>query len=171
MFEDISKMEEEVQIFRQNILASSQLVEGISSLVEETQKQQELMKQVSTNYQNEIQNISNTTIAKIEKLEANTSGEIKSLVEKSLSDTVQQISEANNEYISELAKTDTSIKALQTDLSDKYVQFSNRMEQAQVDKLLTTCSEMKKSMEIRSTLAIVGVIVVIVLEVVQLVIH
>ena len=242
MFEDISKMEEEVKVFRQNVLASSQLVEGISSLVEETQKQQALMKEVSTDYQNSIQSIADKTIEKIEKLETETIeklsndsaklqmeiadrdakaveelktrvseslseaisqisatnkayvdemseteasikaiqeeitrrdaeviSEMKAKVNENLSEAVNQIEKANKAYVDEMTNTDASIKAMQSELTEKYKQFSSRMDSVKIDEMQKTCSDLKKSVELKTTLAIVGVIVVIVLEIVQLI--
>ena len=242
MFEDISKMEEEVKVFRQNVLASSQLVEGISSLVEETQKQQALMKEVSTDYQNSIQSIADKTIEKIEKLETETIeklsndsaklqmeiadrdakaveelktrvseslseaisqisatnkayvdemseteasikaiqeeitrrdaeviSEMKAKVNENLSEAVDQIAKTNKAYVDELTNTDASIKAMQSELTEKYKQFSSRMDSVKIDEMQKTCSDLKKSVELKTTLAIVGVIVVIVLEIVQLI--
>lgn len=191
MFEDISKMEEEVKVFRQNVLASSQLVEGISSLVEETQKQQALMKEVSTDYQNSIQSIADNTIEKIEKLETETIekisndsaklqmeiadrdvkavDELKTRVSESLSEAINQISATNKAYVDELTNTDASIKAMQSEFTEKYKQFSSRMDSVKIDEMQKTCSDLKKSVELKTTLAIVGVIVVIVLEIVQLI--
>ena len=191
MFEDISKMEEEVKVFRQNVLASSQLVEGISSLVEETQKQQALMKEVSTDYQNSIQSIADNTIEKIEKLETETIekisndsaklqmeiadrdvkavDEIKTRVSESLSEAISQISATNKAYVDELTNTDASIKAMQSEFTEKYKQFSSRMDSVKIDEMQKTCSDLKKSVELKTTLAIVGVIVVIVLEIIQLI--
>ena len=244
MFEDISKMEEEVKVFRQNVLASSQLVEGISSLVEETQKQQALMKEVSTDYQNSIQSIADKTIEKIEKLETETIeklsndsaklqmeiadrdakavdelktrvsesiseaisqisatnkayvdemsktetsiktiqeeiarrdaeviSEMKAKVNENLSEAVNQIEKANKAYVDEMTNTDASIKAMQSELTEKYKQFSSRMDSVKIDEMQKTCAELKKKMEIKSTLTIVGVIVVIVLEIIQFAIH
>ena len=168
MFEDISKMEEEIKVFRQNILASSQLVESLNSIVRESQNQQSLMRQVSTDYQNEIKSISNTTIETIENMESKTIEEMKSMVNESLSMTVQHLSQTNQFYIDEMNKTDASIKEMQINMSDKYSQFLRRMENINIDELTKTCSELKKNLELRTTLAIIGVIVVIVLEIILL---
>lgn len=187
MFEDIAKMEEEIKVFRQNVLASSQLVEGISSLVDETQKQQALMKQVSADYQNDIKSIANQTIDKIEKLELDTInkistestelqseiakrdieaiGEIKATINERLSEAINQISEANKAYVDELETVDASVKAVQFELTEKYNQFSNRMDSVKVDEVQKTCSDLKKRMELKSTLVIIGIIVIISLEI------
>ena len=237
MFEDIEKMEQEIKDFRQNILASSQLVDGMSSIVKESQAQQALMRQVSTEYQSAIKSITEGTIQKIESLEASSITEMKAMIEACMTDAIQQISvankayideldnsnasvklvhaelsksqiamqtvfeqtinriegletentkqiksivetalseaekriyEANKPYIDELAKTDASMKALQTDLTEKYSQFSTQIENARTDELIKTCSDMRKSLELKTTLTIIGVIVVIVLEIVQI---
>ncbi len=171
MFDDISKLEEEVKVFRQNILASSQLVEGIDNLVEDVQKQQELMKQVSNDYQNAMRSIADKTIENIERLESDSSREIKGIVESETSNAVQQISNANQAYVNALANADASINAATADLSEKYKQFSDRMESVQFDEVLKTCSDLKKSIELKTNLAIVGIIIVIALEIIQLVIR
>ena len=41
MFEDIDQMEREIETFRKNIVASSELIEGITKLTEATRQQQE----------------------------------------------------------------------------------------------------------------------------------
>ena len=167
MFEDINKMEEEIKEFRQNVLASSQLVEGINNLVTETQNQQALMRQVSSDYQNTIQGITDGAIGRIEQMESDSIAEMKLMVSKNISDAATQISVANKEYIDELNKADELIKSMQADLSDKYNQYSDRMEGVNLQELEKTCSELKKSLELKTTIAIAGVIVVIVLEIVQ----
>ena len=90
------------------------------------------------------------------------------MVSKNISDAATQISVANKEYIDELNKADELIKSMQADLSDKYNQYSDRMEGVNLQELEKTCSELKKSLELKTTIAIAGVIVVIVLEIVQL---
>ena len=41
MFEDIAQMEKEIEEFRNNIVASSELIKGITELTEATKKQKE----------------------------------------------------------------------------------------------------------------------------------
>ena len=41
MFEDVAQMEKEIETFRKNVVASSELVEGISKLTETTRQQKE----------------------------------------------------------------------------------------------------------------------------------
>jgi hypothetical protein len=41
MFKDVAEMEREIETFRKNVVASSELVEGISQLTAETMKQKE----------------------------------------------------------------------------------------------------------------------------------
>ena len=43
MFEDVAQMEKEIESFRKNMLASSELVEGIAQLITETKKQKDEM--------------------------------------------------------------------------------------------------------------------------------
>lgn len=247
MFEDIEKMEQEINEFRQNILASTQLVEGISKLIEENRKQQALIQQVSADYQNSVKSITDNAIANIEKLEIETvesikkessetkaeiirndnenNNELKTLVNESMSETAKQISDsnkayvdelvrtdaslkavkeafsdkcneiinndnenikelktlmsdrlteaanqivdANKTYVDELAHTDASMKAMQNELTDKYTEFTKRMDNARVDEMLNTCTELKKSLELKTTLVVVGVVLLIILEVAQ----
>ena len=192
MFDDIEKMEQEINEFRQNILASTQLVDGISKLIEENRKQQALIQQVSTDYQNSVKIITDNAIANIGKMETDTVesikkefsetkteiirndneniNELKTLVNESLSETAKQISDSNKAYVDELARAEASMKTMQDDLTDKYTEFTKRMDNARVDEMLNTCTELKKSLELKTTLVIVGVVLLIILEAVQFII-
>ena len=72
MFEDIAQLEKEIDLFRKNILASSELVEGIKSLTETTNKQKEafssstedLLKSIETS----VERITNDHKSTVKKL-------------------------------------------------------------------------------------------------------
>ena len=168
MFEDINEMEKEIKKFRENVLASSQLIEGMNLLIEESRNQQALMQQVSTDYQETIKEIAEHTIAKIEKLETKNTQKIKNSVESELSEAVLQITETNQTYIDALTNTDAWISAIRNDLSDKYAQFSSKMERVRIDKLIKTCTDLKKSMELKSNFIIFLVLAILVLEIVKI---
>ncbi len=168
MFEDINEMEKEIKRFRENVLASSQLIEGMNLLIKESRNQQALMQRVSSDYQDTIKEISEHTIAKIEKLETKNAQKIKNTVESELSEAVLQITETNQTYIDALGNTDAWINAIRNDLSDKYDQFSSKMESVRVDKLIKTCTDLKKSMELKSNFIIFLVLAILVLEIVKI---
>lgn len=90
MFEDLTQMEKEIETFRNNISASSELVEGISLLISETKKQKESM--------------SASTESLIKKLEASVAQ-----FKKDQDKAVQVLGESN----------DTMLNALQQNLKSE----------------------------------------------------
>lgn len=90
MFEDVNEMEREIETFRKNVVASSDLVEGITRLTAETKKQkesfsastEELLKkldscieQFKNDHESALRALSNSNGAAIETLQKNMSAE------------------------------------------------------------------------------------------------
>lgn len=83
MFDDIAQMEKEIEIFRNNILASSELIKGITDLTEATKQQSDSFKtssealikklddcitQIKADHDEALRNLENSNAAVVERL-------------------------------------------------------------------------------------------------------
>ena len=83
MFEDIAQMEKEIEVFRNNILASSELIKGIADLTEATKQQSDSFKtssealikklddcitQFKADHDEALRNLENSNAAVVERL-------------------------------------------------------------------------------------------------------
>lgn len=115
MFEDVAEMEREIETFRKNVVASSELVEGISQLTAETKKQKEsfsasadeLLKKLDSciaqfkdDHESALRALNDSNGAAIEELQKNMSAEqqtriaelerIQTELQKNLADATDQ---------------------------------------------------------------------------------
>ncbi len=115
MFEDVDQMEREIETFRKNIVASSELVESISRLTEATRQQQESFS-ISANelimkLDSCITEIKSDHESALQTLSRNNNALIKELQEKEAADL--------QDRIAEIEKISSSIKACQTETITK----------------------------------------------------
>ena len=168
MFEDVAEMEREIETFRKNVVASSELIEGISRLTAETKKQKEsfsastaellkkldaCVEQFKTDYESALHALKDSNNAEIKALQENMSAEhqariadlekIEAALQKNLTDATAQ-SEAQVKALSETSEAITN--AFHQD-TEKLQSLSLE----QIRQLNTDCeriiSEMKSSSE------------------------
>ena len=120
MFEDIVQMEKEIEEFRQNILASSELVKGISELTNAVKKQNEA-------YSKAMEDASKSADDQIAK--------IVSEGEHIVSELKIVSTEQQNAFDGKLHQTEEAIAAYQKDAESKYAAFVQRLEATNVDQL------------------------------------
>lgn len=217
MFEDITQMEKEIETFRNNIIASSELVEGIADLTEATKLQKdslenstqslinkldECIKQFKVDHNESLQTLSSNNSAEIEKMqqtitadmqkwiasievikEAIKSNEdstikkndeqIKSFVSESeriIEDMKSAISALQDTYIDSFKQAELAIQSYQSDAESKYNSFVQRMETTNVDQIFKEVQDLKKSMQTKFIIEMVGIGVAIVAAILSIVI-
>lgn len=96
-----------------------------------------------------VEELENATREAVQKLSSDNCSQIY--------EAVCKISEAQKAYVYKLVELDDSIKKSSSELSIRYQDFLKRLESTNVDQLFKTCQGMKKSIEKRLFVLMVGV--------------
>ena len=159
MFEDVAQMEKEIETFRKNVVASSELVEGIKGLTEATRQHKEtysaatedLIKkidtciaEIKTDHEAALRTLSGNNDAALTALQKNMEAEvktrmselqqIKSALEKlqaSYAERLQQNETTIREYESRL---DSSVERIKTDHEAALKALSDRVDSAMAEQ-------------------------------------
>ena len=144
MFEDVAQMEKEIETFRKNVVASSELVEGIKELTEATRQHkesysaatEELLKKIDvcitkikTDHESALRTLSSNNDAAITALQKNAAAELTARMVE-----LQQIKTAlenlQTSYAERLQQNETVIKEYESKLDDSVEQIKNDHEAA-----------------------------------------
>jgi ethanolamine utilization cobalamin adenosyltransferase len=153
MFEDINEMEREIETFRKNVIASSELVEGISRLTAETKKQKEsfststeellhrlddCLTQFKSDHEAALRTLSNSNDATIKKLQKNLSSEqqariteldrIQAEFKANQADAIEKAEIQQNAFINKLLETESVIKGCQLTTETKYAESISKLD-------------------------------------------
>ncbi|MDO4472425.1 MAG: hypothetical protein Q4C17_04595 [Bacillota bacterium] len=151
MFEDVAQMEKEIETFRKNVVASSELVEGIAGLTEATRQHKEsysaatteLLKKVDAciaaikaDYESALRTLSSNNDTAISNLQQNMAAEqqarmaelqqIKTALESCQAETTKKTDEQIRQLTSDcerlIAEMKTTLSAQQTAYAEKLQQ-------------------------------------------------
>lgn len=147
MFESIDELEKEVQDFRQNILASKQLINSINQLTTTTKKQQERLATAAEALMKKL----DATPAAIKTDNSVLLDELKSCIadfrkgnqelvshlstesEEHIKDSTASISAAYQEYTARAESVETALKNSEIELASKYSAFIETLESTNAD--------------------------------------
>ncbi len=137
MFEDVAQMEKEIETFRKNVVASSELVEGIKGLTEATRQHEEacsaatadLLKKIDAciveirrDHESALCTLSSNNDAAITALQKNIAAEVETRMSE-----LQQIKSAlenlQTSYVERLQHTETTIREYESKLDDSVKQI------------------------------------------------
>lgn len=140
MFEDVAQMEKEIETFRKNVVASSELVEGINGLTEATRQHKEtysaatedLIKkidaciaEIKTDHEAALRTLSSNNDAALTALQKNMAAEVETRMSE-----LQQIKSAlenlQASYAERLQRNETTIREYES-------RFDNSVEQIKTD--------------------------------------
>ena len=217
MFEDITQMEKEIETFRNNIIASSELIEGIADLTEATKSQKnslekstqsliskldDCIKQFKVDHDESLHTLSSNNSAEIEKMQQTIASDMQKWIssielikeaiqsnedttikknneqiksfesesERIIEDMKSAISTLQGIYIDNLKQTENAIHTYQNDAESKYNSFVQRMETTNVDQIYKEVQELKKSVQTKFTMEMVGIGVAIVAAILSIII-
>ena len=158
MFEDIAQMEKEIETFRKNIAASSELVEGISQLTEATKQREEsfsastdsLIKridacilQIKEDHASALQALNNENSSTINTLQKNLLSEQSSRLAE-LERIKSELENMQASYAEKLTQTELIIKEYQKNAEQQYNDFVHRLETTNVDQIFKEVQELKQ---------------------------
>lgn len=191
MFENIEQLEKQVEEFQQNILSSTEFLKGIENLTTIIKKQQidfdtnskELLKEMEENNKRLEESLSEHIAVEFEKLGKNNETLVSNLkqsikeyegkMSKLLDDanrknvelsekTILEIKDINQQYAEKLETESQLIKEMTGQLENKYELFVKKLESTNVDQLFVSFQDMKKSLETKMLIIIVGVVISII---------
>lgn len=190
MFDDINKLEKEIENFRNNILASSELVAGIEDLSEQNKRQQELIERVANEYQTTVREITERTLESIKLIESESFEATKDFTMETTRETVSQITSkisdtnarfievieestarvenANKTFVANVSTIQKKLDDSQDELHAKYKGFIERIETINFDNIIQACSDVRKTVNSKTTILLGGMVVIIVLQIVSL---
>lgn len=144
MFEDVAQMEKEIETFRKNVVASSELVEGINGLTEATRQHKEtysaatedLIKkidaciaEIKTDHEAALRTLSSNNDAALTALQKNMAAEVETRMSE-----LQQIKSAlenlQASYAERLQQNETTIREYESRLDDSVEQIKTDHEAA-----------------------------------------
>jgi hypothetical protein len=191
VFENIEQLEKQVEEFQQNILSSTEFLKGIENLTTIIKKQQidfdtnskELLKEMEENNKRLEESLSEHIAVEFEKLGKNNETLVSNLkqsikeyegkMSKLLDDanrknvelsekTILEIKDINQQYAEKLETESQLIKEMTGQLENKYELFVKKLESTNVDQLFVSFQDMKKSLETKMLIIIVGVVISII---------
>ena len=130
MFEDITQMEKEIETFRKNILASSELVDGIAHLTDATKKQKDsfeassgdllkkmdsFVKQIKSDHKTALQTLSSENKDAIQTLQKNMTAEQADRI-KELEDIKKELLEQQAAFAERIKQTEKALEDYQEKL-------------------------------------------------------
>lgn len=153
MFENIAEMEKEIETFRKNVYASSELVESISQLTAETKRQKE--------------SFSASTEELLKKQDKGIS-EFESDCESILSETRSMLETQQNAFAEKLQEAEDVIIGYQAAAESKYVAFIEQLEGTNVDQLYKEIEDLKGIIQSKFYILIGGIGVTLIIAVLGL---
>lgn len=155
MFEDITQMEKEIETFRNNIIASSELVEGIANLTEAAKSQKdsldnstrslinkldECIRQFKADHDESLQTLSSNNSAEIEKLQQTIAADmqkwisgievIKEAIKSNEETTIKKNDEQIQSFVSATERIIEDMKSTISALQDGYISSLKQAENA-----------------------------------------
>ena len=170
MFEDVAQMEKEIETFRKNIAASSELVEAVSQLTDTTKHQEEsfcasadkLLKRMDDC----VSQIRNDHEAALHALSSNNDATIASLQKNMSSEQVARLQELEllktdlekmlASYTDGLHKTEQAIHDYQTEAEKTYGDFVHRLESTNVDQIFREVQDLKRALQTKFIILLSG---------------
>lgn len=159
MFEDIESMEKEIEIFRQNMMASSGLVDGMKQFVLETAAQKKEIQEASEKIIDELQkctvavkNYQENAEAGIKVMMSDFHGKYDSLAEE----TKTKIKDITIEYENKLIDAEKSLEENLLKTEKSYQEFEKKIEKAKVEHLFDEVQSIKKSLNTKFTVLMSG---------------
>ncbi len=157
MFEDIAQMEKEIETFRKNIAASSELINGIAELTEATKKQKESFKsssealvekldacidQFKADHNNALQSLESKNAAVIDELKQTIAANMKDWLlqletaKTAIEDCKATIAKTSDEQIKNFSdECGRIISEMQSDLASQQSAYLTKLEET--DKVIS----------------------------------
>lgn len=143
MFEDVAQMEKEIETFRKNVVASSQLVDGIAELTEATQRHKETYSAATANLLKKVD-------ACVAEIKADHESALRTLTRKNdtaINTLQQNMSTEQQTRIAEMQQIKDALVSCQTEATKKADE--------QIRQLTSECerliSEMNTTLETQQT--------------------
>jgi hypothetical protein len=171
MFEDIAQMEKEIETFRKNVVASSELVEGIIQLTEATNQQKEAVAKATDSLGSEVEScvaqikedhatalraLNDENKSVISALQENLSAEQASRLAE-LDRLKNELQKMQASYVEKLNQTDHAIQEYQRNAEIQYSDFVRRLQTTNVDQIFREVQELKQSMKAKFLLLMGGI--------------
>jgi anion-transporting ArsA/GET3 family ATPase len=185
MFEDVAQMEKEIETFRKNVVASSELIEGIFQLSDATKRQREsfsssaeellkkidsCIKQIRLDHEAALRTLSDNNEAAIASLQHNMIEEQENRL-KELRQIQNALENLQAAYVDKLHQTETTIQGYQTEAEQKYNDFVRRLESTNVDQIFKEVQELKSSVKAKFAILLGGIGITLVVTILNLILR
>lgn len=167
MFEDITQMEKEIETFRSNIIASSELVESITNLTDAVKQQEESFNSSSkaiikslTDSEKEFDSKSEEQIKQYKDISKQTIEEMKS-----------NLSSLQTSYADKLHQTEEIIISYQKEAESKYSDFVKKLEETNVDQIYKEVQDLKKSIQTKFMILMAGTGAAVIAAIISIIIR
>ncbi len=167
MFEDITQMEKEIETFRSNIIASSELVESITNLTDAVKQQEESFNSSSkaiikslTDSEKEFDSKSEEQIKQYKDISKQTIEEMKS-----------NLSSLQTSYADKLHQTEEIIISYQKETESKYSDFVKKLEETNVDQIYKEVQDLKKSIQTKFMILMAGTGAAVIATIISIIIR
>lgn len=165
MFDDIQVLEQEVEGFRKNILASQELVSSIDKMIKAMKTQSE---DYSKSYEDVLGKLKSYAEAQKTESEAQLA-ELNKQNEMTINGAVEKLTSTQKEYVAKIDEVESALKKNEEELTTKYQQFISKLEATNIDQIYSSVQDLKKSINLKLTILLSGVGVSIVLAIAALI--
>ncbi len=154
MFDDVEQLEREIQAFRENMLASSNLIRVLENLVKENERQNT---NLSANIENCTHDVKITSKDTLQKIDSKLDSCVKHLTqiiqensknnEDRLVNAVKELRESQKSSTQAIRDLSAQIIQSNTELSSKCDNVLEKLNSTNIEKIYNVCNDMKKQFE------------------------
>lgn len=167
MFEDITQMEKEIETFRSNIIASSELVESIANLTEAIKEQEESFTSSSKTI---IKKLSDSQKAFDSKSEEQLK-QYANLSNRTVEEIKNNLSSLQTAHAEKLHQTEEVIISYQKEAESKYSDFVKKLEETNVDQIYKEVQDLKKSIQTKFMILMAGTGAAVIAAIISIIIR
>ena len=164
MFDGIQMLEQEVEAFRNNILASQDFILSIDKMISAMKTQSE---SCSKSYEDVLAKLENYIELQKNESENQIEG-LKKTNEDIINNVVDKLTLSQKEYLDKIAEFEFSLKKNQDELTTKHQEFIAKLEATNIDQIYSSVEDLKKSLNLKLCILFSGVGISIILTIVAL---